>query len=140
MKKLLTTALLCSCLALFTACDDGGKEGKHAADAPETPQQKTEAIVDRLKDWHGQWDGPAGTFLKVEKSGDGYGVTIKSAEKEERYLGVGVPGLMKIRFRRGDADETIHLGTGFDSDVKELMEKPYCLIVKKGEAYCRDKL
>lgn len=140
MKKCLTTALLCSFLVFMSACDDGGKEGKPSSNAQETPQQKAEIISDRLRDWRGQWNGPADAFLKVEKSGDGYGITIKSAEKEERYLGVGVPGLMKIRFRRGDTDETIHLGTGFDSGVKELMEKPFCLIVKKGEAYCRDKM
>lgn len=140
MKKYTAIALACSTLLFAAACDDGAKEGKPSPDLQETPQQKAELIVDRLSEWQGQWDGPAGTFLKVEKSGDGYGVTIKSAEKEERYLGVGVPGLMKIRFRRGEVDETVHLGAGFDSGVNELMGKPFCLIVKRGEAYCRDKM
>lgn len=140
MKNFLTAILLCSVLALAAACDDGGKDGKPSAGAPEPVEKRAEVIADRLAAWGGQWEGIGGASLTIERSGDGYGVTIRSADKEERYLGVAMPDVMQIRFRRADTDETIHMGGGFDTGIPELKKKPYCLIVKSGEAYCRDQL
>lgn len=133
MKKLFLIALLLSVLPFMGGCDDTPK-----TPAPETPKQAEEVVEDRLKDWMGKWDGPEGTYMKLEKSGEGYAVTIKDLDKEERYLGVAQG--MRIRFMRNNIQEHIHLGPGRDAGMKWLMDKPYCLIVKKGEGYCRDKM
>lgn len=118
---------------LLNACDDATTPA-----APPSAQEEQKAIEDRLDAWLGKWDGPEGTYLKLEKSGEGYAVMIKDLYKEERYLGVADGA--RIRFHRGDRQEYIRLGGGNESGMKWLQDKPYCLIVKKGEAYCRDKM
>ena len=133
MKKLFLIALLLSVLPFMAGCDDTPK-----TPAPETPKEAQKVVEDRLEDWMGKWNGPEGTYLKLEKSGEGYAVTIKDLDKEERYLGVAQG--MRIRFMRNNVQEHIHLGPGRDAGMKWLMDKPYCLIVKKGEGYCRDKI
>ena len=131
MKKILLIILFLS--MPLGACDE-----QPVAPPVETPKEKADIIEDRLQEWMGQWNGPEGTYLKLEKSGEGYGVIVKGLDKEERYLGVA--SNMRIRFHRGDREEYIRLVPGRETGVKWLLDKPYCLMVKKGEAFCRDKI
>jgi predicted small lipoprotein YifL len=134
MKNIFLIPVAALCLLPLTGCDDKPPEPPKQ----QTADQQTEIVEDRLSDWMGKWDGPEGTYLKLEKSGDGYAVIIKDLDKEERYLGVA--DNMRIRFLRGEKQEYLHLGSGRDAGMKWLSDKPYCLIVKTGEAYCRDKM
>ena len=131
MKKILVLLLL-SVLPV-AACDETPPPPQ-----TESAEEKAEILEDRLQEWMGQWNGPEGTYLKLEKSGDGYGVTIKDLDKEERYLGVASE--MRIRFNRNNQEEYLMLVPGYETGMKWLADKPYCLMVKKGEAYCRDKI
>lgn len=143
MKKFLPFLLLCFSLGGLAACDDSDKIRRNAATQENinTPQQTEIVLKDRLQQWFGSWRGAEeGSSLSIGKSGDGYGIVITKAGKEERYLGVGVAGQMKIRFRRNDQEEFLRLGTGRDSGVAALAGQAYCLIVQTGEAYCRDKI
>lgn len=133
MKKVFLILLLLSSLPLVNGCDN-----QPSAPVAETPQQKADIISDRLSAWMGKWDGPEGTYLKLEKSGEGYGVIIRDLDKEERYLGVASD--MRIRFHRENKEEYIRLAPGRKTGVKWLLDKPYCLMIKQGEAYCRDKI
>lgn len=129
MKKILALMLLCL-VPVLTACDE-----KSSAPPAETV---TENPASTFEAWLGQWNGPEGTYLKLEKSGEGYGVTIKDLDKEERYLGVVSDN--SIRFNRNNVEEHLTLVPGSESGMKWLTDKPYCLRVKIGEAYCRDKM
>lgn len=131
MKKFLVLLLLL--VPAIAACDETPPAPK-----AESPNEKTEILADRLGEWMGQWNGPEGTYLKLEKSGEGYGVIIKDLDKEKRYLGVSSE--MRIRFNRNNQEEYIILVPGYETGVKWLADKPYCLMVKKGEAYCRDEI
>lgn len=133
MRYLLLSMALMTVLSALSGCDDTPPQAPQ-----ETPKQTAKIVEDRLSDWMGKWDGPEGTYLKLEKSGDGYAVIIKDLDKEERYLGVA--DAMRIRFLRNDKQEYIHLGSGRDAGMKWLADKPYCLIIKQGEGYCRDKM
>lgn len=132
MKKFLVLLLL-TVIPVVAACDE-----TPPAQQAETTEEKTEIIAKRLEGWMGQWNGPEGTYLKLEESGDGYGVTIQDLDKEERYLGVASE--RRIRFNRNNKEEYLTLVPGRMTGVKWMLEKPYCLMVKQGEAYCRDKL
>lgn len=132
MKKFLVLSLL-ALLPAFTACDE-----TPPAQQVESTDEKAAVVEDRLSAWIGQWNGPEGTYLKLEKSGDGYSVTIKDLDKEERYSGVADEE--RIRFTRNNKEEYLTLVPGHMSGMKWLADKPYCLMVVEGEAYCRDTL
>ena len=133
MKKILLTALFLPALCALVACDD-----KTTAPQAVSSDEKAEIIANRLEDWMGQWNGPEGTYVKLEKSGDGYAVIIKDLDKEERYLGVASE--TRIRFNRNNKEEYLTLVPGRMTGVKWMLDKPYCLMVRQGEAYCRDKI
>ncbi len=138
MKKNLSLIACLLLLGFITACEEQPQELPANAHYPQTKQEQRKVTKERLEEWLGKWDGPEGTYMIIGESGDGYNITIKDLDKEERYLGVAQG--MKIKFLRGDTQESIYFGPGRDSGMKWLMDKPYCLIVKKGEAYCRDKM
>lgn len=133
MKRFLLAVFFLAGAGLLTACDSQTPE----ADNPPR-SEKAEVLEDRLSRWMGQWNGPEGTYLKLEKSGEGYGVTIKDLDKEQRYLGVA--SNMRIRFNRENKEEYLRLVPGSQTGMKWLADKPYCLMIRKGEAFCRDAL
>ncbi len=130
MKHFLLIAFLLSGLGLLSACDDN----KATPDVP-SPQKIEKETKKQIDSWVGKWDGPEGTYLILEKSGEGYSIRIKDLDKEETFLGVA--DFLRIRFHRNDHEEYIHFGPGRDTGMKWLQDKQACLIIKEGEGYCR---
>jgi len=97
-------------------------------------KEKVPTVVN--EQWLGKWDGPEGTFLNVDKDGVGYSVIIQDLDGPKSFYGTPIEN--GISFTRGGVPEVIHHGSGQSTGMKWLAEKKDCLIVKKGEGFCRD--
>ena len=87
--------------------------------------------------WLGQWNGPEGTSLVLErKAGGGYRVTITNLDGPTRYDGDAAGP--NIVFDRDGETQTIRAGNGKLTGMKWLSDKSDCLVIKVGEGYCRD--
>lgn len=86
--------------------------------------------------WVGQWNGPEGTFLKIEGDKGTYQLTIKNLDGEKNYSGKTLGD--RIQFERDGTTETIHVNDGKSTGMKWLEGKTNCLMIREGEAYCRD--
>jgi hypothetical protein len=87
-------------------------------------------------EWMGQWNGPEGTFLKLEGSKGIYRITIQNLDGPQSYQGFAVDG--QIQFERSGVKESIHATNGVDTGMKWLGDKTLCLTIRTGEGYCRD--
>ena len=86
--------------------------------------------------WIGQWNGPEGTFLRLD-GGDGtYAITIQDLDGPRNYTGTAVDG--RIEFERNGVKESIHASNGTETGMKWLAEKSDCLTIRPGEGFCRD--
>ena len=86
--------------------------------------------------WLGQWNGPEGTFLKLE-GGDGkYQVTVRNLDGPRSFAGTAAGD--RIEFERDGVKESVRATNGAETGMKWLTEKQNCLTVKAGEGYCRD--
>jgi len=86
--------------------------------------------------WLGKWDGPEGTFLQVSKANDKYQVTIQNLDGPRTFDATPADG--KLHFVRDGQSESIHSGNGEDAGMKWLLDKKNCLVVRKGEGFCRE--
>jgi hypothetical protein len=93
----------------------------------------TSATTDR---WLGQWNGPEGTFLRIESRPHSYRVTIQNLDGPRSFEGSAVGN--RIQFVRDGVTETLRASNGAETGMKWLSEKRDCLTVKTGEGYCRD--
>lgn len=91
---------------------------------------------DQTKSWMGKWQGPEGTFLDLSQSGNGYNVSIQDLDTLKTYQGRAIAG--RIEFTRNGKVEYIQAGNGQDTGMKWLADKQNCLVIQKGEGYCRD--
>ena len=86
--------------------------------------------------WIGQWNGPEGTFLRLD-GGDGkYSITIQDLDGPRTYTGTATDG--RIEFERNGVKESLHASNGAETGMKWLADKSDCLTVRPGEGYCRD--
>lgn len=113
MRLLPATLLLLQCLVGCASNDD--------------------AVADQ---WLGQWNAPEGTFLKVERQGSEYTLTIQNLDGPRTYIGSAEAG--GIRFDRSGVTEHIRATNGVGTGMKWLSDKTECLTVRPGEGYCRD--
>ena len=119
------------------ACSD-----KAAEPVPDVAPTPTEAIHDNTPaasitdQWLGQWNGPEGTFLRLEANDGKYKVTIQNLDGPRRFEGISSGNT--IRFERDGIQESIHASNGAETGMKWLSEKSNCLTVRTGEGYCRD--
>ena len=87
--------------------------------------------------WLGQWTGPEGTSLLLEKvEGGGYQVTIQSLDGKETFAGDAAGP--NIVFERNGKTETLRAGSGKLTGMKWLADKTDCLVIQAGEGFCRD--
>jgi hypothetical protein len=100
----------------------GCTRGDHSADA-ETDQ------------WLGQWNGPEGTFLRLEGGQGRYEITIQDLDGPETFHGVTTGN--QIKFERRSVEEILHATNGAATGMKWLSEKTECLTIRPGEGYCR---
>jgi hypothetical protein len=97
-----------------------------------TPDHSPENSPDK---WLGQWNGPEGTYLLLSKKGDRYVVKIQSLDGPDVYEGVSTGD--STQFMRDGKTESIHAGSGEETGMKWLLDKKDCLIIKRGEGFCR---
>jgi hypothetical protein len=86
--------------------------------------------------WLGQWNGPEGTFLKLEGGKGKYQVTIQNLDGPRTFSGRAADD--EIQFERDGVKETIRATNGVETGMKWLAGKTDCLTIKTGEGYCRD--
>lgn len=86
--------------------------------------------------WLGQWDGPEGTFLRLEGGDGDYKVTIQDLDGATSYQGSAAGA--QIRFNRNGITESIRATSGAETGMKWLNGKSNCLTIRVGEGYCRD--
>lgn len=86
--------------------------------------------------WLGQWNGPEGTYLVLSKDGDKYLVEIHSLDGARTFE--GDPHGDRILFTRDGKAESIHAGGGGETGMKWLLDKKNCLVIRTGEAFCRE--
>jgi len=86
--------------------------------------------------WLGQWNGPEGTFLRLEGGKGKYKITIQDLDAARIYQGNSAGD--QIHFDRNGVTESIHATNGVGTGMKWLSEKSDCLTIRTGEGYCRD--
>lgn len=154
MKKLL---LMSAALLLLVACDQSSDDKTANADAVITPPpvESTQIVpvpVDSVKEEaapaaeaqaaktakddpnsiQGRWNGPEGTYAIIESNK----VKIRNLDGEKSYAAKVVSD--RATFKRDDVEETIRHGDGTETGMKWLVNKKDCIIIKRGEGYCRD--
>jgi hypothetical protein len=86
--------------------------------------------------WLGQWNGPEGTFLRLEGGNGKYEITIQNLDGPRTFPGSAAGE--QIHFERSGVKETIRATDGAETGMKWLSDKAHCLTVRPGEGYCRD--
>lgn len=91
-----------------------------------------DAVTDR---WLGQWNGPEGTFLRLDGGKGEYEITIQNLDGPEIFHGVSAGD--RIKFDRHGVVEFLQATNGEATGMKWLSDKSDCLTVRPGEGYCR---
>ena len=86
--------------------------------------------------WVGDWAGPEGSSLKIEKQEVGYRLVITDLDGPHEFHGIAAGDV--IEFERDGAKEGLRAGDGAATGMKWLAGKRDCLLVKAGEGWCRD--
>lgn len=86
--------------------------------------------------WLGQWNGPEGTFLRLEGGEGRYEITIQDLDGPRTYQGSTVGD--QVHFDRNGKTESIRATNGVETGMKWLSDKSDCLTIRPGEGYCRD--
>lgn len=86
--------------------------------------------------WLGEWRGPEGTYLRIERGNANYTITISNLDGPRQFVADAVTD--GLRFERDGAVETIRASNGEGTGMKWLRDKTNCLTVKVGEGFCRD--
>lgn len=85
--------------------------------------------------WLGQWNGPEGTFLKIDGGQGKYEVTVRNLDGPRSFAGTAAGD--RIEFERDGVKESVRATNGAETGMKWLAEKSDCLTVRAGEGYCR---
>ena len=118
-------------LVLFGCTDRNADSG--SINAPSSSDASSEATTDK---WLGQWNGPEGTFLRLEGGKGRYEITIQNLDGPRTYPGSAAG--TQIHFERDGVKETIRATGGAETGMKWLSDKSDCLTIRPGEGYCRD--
>ena len=106
--------------------------GKTPPDSNQTAETKREVA----EQWIGKWDGSEGTFLEISENAQAYQITIRNLDGPRTFT--GTPVTDGLTFTRDGKAETIRAGDGKDTGMKWLLDKKNCLVIEKGEGYCRE--
>ena len=101
--------------------------------APNSSVASSDAATDR---WLGQWNGPEGTFLRLDGGKGRYEITIQNLDGPRTYQGRAAGA--QVKFERDGTKETIRATSGAEPGMKWLTDKSDCLTIRHGEGYCRD--
>jgi hypothetical protein len=119
-------------LLVLSGCSDRGT-ATGANDAAISNARDIEPVTDK---WLGQWNGPEGTFLRLEGGKGRYQITIQDLDGARSYQGNSAGD--QIHFDRNGATESIRATNGVGTGMKWLSDKSDCLTIRPGEGYCRD--
>jgi hypothetical protein len=86
--------------------------------------------------WLGVWNGPEGTFLKLEGGEGSYSITIQNLDGPQTFRGISTGD--QVEFKRNGAMEHLRATKGVETGMKWLADKSDCLTVRPGEGFCRD--
>ena len=140
MRKTKSLISVVTMLVVMAGCQGGNQSTAPSVaetSAVPTSPPKTPAAGSRPTDaWLGQWIGPEGTYLLLSRNGEKYVVKVQSLDGPATYEGVASGE--KIQFERQGKTEFIHAGNGEETEMKWLLDKKNCLIIKTGEGFCRD--
>ena len=125
------TAPLALTLVLFGCADRDMDSG--SSTAASSNATSSDPATDK---WLGQWNGPEGTFLRLEGGQGKYEITIQDLDGPQTYQGSTVGD--QVRFERNGTTESIRATNGVETGMKWLSEKSDCLTIRPGEGYCRD--
>ncbi|CAN5462616.1 hypothetical protein BH11PSE7_BH11PSE7_36180 [soil metagenome] len=136
MKALQVTLCILAMLLGLCACKGKKADGPNAAAG--APGANVAVPVERAQTdkWMGKWMGPGETYLTLEPQGNKYLITIRSNESLSTYE--GRPATHRITFERFSVKESIRPGSAKEAGVAALADKSDCLVVKPGEAYCKE--
>jgi hypothetical protein len=109
---------------VFLGCGDRNADSRASNTAPATDN------------WLGTWNGPEGTFLRLDGGNGTYEITIQNLDGPRSFQGSALGG--QIRFERDGIKEAIRATKGAETGMKWLADKSNCLTVRPGEGYCRD--
>ena len=136
-RFLIFAAIVFAPAGLFTGCQESKAPGASSASPASSPAASSlSADSARIEPWIGKWDGPEGTFLQISKAGDSYEIVIRNLDGPRAFA--ATPVASGLQFSRDGRVETIHAGSGEDTGMKWLLDKKNCLVINKGEGYCRD--
>lgn len=86
--------------------------------------------------WLGEWKGVEGTFLRLERKGPGYAVTIANLDGPRTFDAAAAGDV--VTFARDGRTETIRATDGAGTGMKWLADRKDCLVVTAGsEGFCR---
>jgi len=105
----------------------------HPQGAIPAPTEPTPVVGPSM--WVGRWMGPEGTYLDVIPAGGAYDIVIRNLNGARTFSGHAAAD--RMHFTRDGVSESIRAGTGADTGMKWLADKSQCLVVKRGEGYCR---
>lgn len=102
---------------------------------PATASSDSASVPPATDRWLGQWNGPEGTFLRINGGQGKYEVTIQNLDGPRTFQGSAADG--QIHFERNGLKESIRATNGAQTGMKWLTDKSNCLTVRAGEGYCR---
>jgi hypothetical protein len=103
---------------------------------PASTQPPAPTTVPRADAWLGEWKGVEGTFLRLERKGAGYAVTIANLDGPRTFDATAAGDA--VTFTRDERTETIRATDGAGTGMKWLADKKDCLVVTAGsEEFCR---
>ncbi len=134
MKKIAYVAVTC---VLLSAC---GQARQPMAPAPEPVTRQAPAPshpAHAHAEWKGKWVGVEGMFLIITPTSPGnYDLEMKS-DLDTHVRVKGVDSGSVIAFQRNGQRFTLRPSNGSQTGLKWLDGEKNCLMVQKGEGYCR---
>lgn len=105
--------------------------GARPPDAPASPP-----ATSTVAGWIGRWSGPEGTYLVVTRAGDGgYALEIANLDGARSFAARDVGD--RLEFERDGQVHSLRATDGPGTGMKWLADRRDCLVVVRGEGYCR---
>jgi hypothetical protein len=133
--SLLIAGALAACSPQTAADHSASSAAESAAVSMASEQAASTAAIDPAA-FTGKWMGPEGTALTITPQGADYKVTVQNLDGPRDFTGTAADG--GIQFIRDGQTFVIRPGSGEETGMKWLADKPNCLIVAPGEGFCRD--
>ena len=134
---LLSAAISCLMLSACEKADEATTADVTESDAGYTIPETGFETVD-FSTWAGKWTGPEGLYVIITP-GENLKIRLEmqsDLDTKASYEGIGSSDA--ISFERAGEMLMLRKATGDETGLKYLAGKKDCLMVKRGEGYCRD--